>query len=159
MERGERLLRVILTAAVFVLAAYAFSVIWSPENVARLFERRDVRSTEGDDVRSSGDPIGPPPIITFDAMQHILERHVDEKSFPEKSKFIEDIDIPDMIETVYFDRDIVRHEEDKYIYEYKSENIVGTRGQRCVRLVTADDGTVITFYALGQIDETCNEAA
>jgi hypothetical protein len=158
MQRGQRFLRVILTAAVFALAAYAFSVIWSPENIARFFEKQDVRRDGAEDVRPLR-PVGPPPIITFDAMQHILERHVDENSFPEKSKFVEDVDIADMIEIVYFDRDVTRHEEGKFIYEYKSEMIVGTRGQRCLRLVTADDGTVITFYPIFDIDEQHKEAA
>jgi hypothetical protein len=158
MERGQRFLRIILTAAVFALAAYAFSVIWSPENIARFFEKKDAQRHGTEDVRPLR-PVGPPPVITFDAIQHILERHVDEDNFPEKSKFIEDVDITDMIEITYLESNVVQREDDKYIYEYKSEMIVGTRGQRCLRLVTAADGTVITLYPIFDMDEQHKEAA
>ncbi len=158
MKHGHRFLRFLLTVLVFVLVAYAFSIVWSPQNIARFREglnRERYNGTEGN-VRPV---VGPAPIITFDAMRHIIERHADPEQYPEKSKFLEEIDLTEMVEVTYLKCDKGLRADDKYVYEYESDDAVGKRGERRVRLVTADDGTVITLYPVPEKKGVARAAA
>ncbi|MFC1809253.1 hypothetical protein ACFL3D_03945 [Candidatus Omnitrophota bacterium] len=158
MKRRNKFFRIFFTMLVFALAAYAFSIIWSPENIARFFNKRGITTSYIADVNASFKK-GPQPSIHFDAVQHIVDRHIDQKTFTEKSKFTEDVDITELIDITYARCDDMRQEEDKYVYEYDSDTIVGTKGQTAIRLVTADDGSVITMYPIFELQEARKQAA
>lgn len=144
MKRPSKFVRILLTGFVFVFAAYAYSVLWRPSNVRLIVER-----AYGAKTAVTGEK-GPIPHMTYEAIAYIVEHHVDQDTYEDERKFLSSVDYVTLGDVVYQQAERCAKKEQSYIYESNRDGVVGTRGERRVRLVTTEDGTVITMYPVSE---------
>ena len=89
---------------------------------------------------------GPTPFLTETGKRHIEIRHVRLDDFPYKSKFKGGLDYEALIYETYENAQSFRRERERYVYDYETGSGVGRKGQTACRLVTEQDGEVVTFY-------------
>ena len=89
---------------------------------------------------------GPKPFLTEQAIQHIEARHIQSDLFQEKSKFQPGVDWKALVAESYEKSNSFFQEFDRYVYDYETGRLIGTKGQRRTRLVTKENGEVVTFY-------------
>ena len=97
-------------------------------------------------LRPTGAGKGPSPFLTEVSRRHIEDRHVRLDDFPYKSKFRGGLDYESLIDETYENAQSSRRERSRYIYDYETGSAVGRKGQTSCRLVTEEDGEVVTFF-------------